>query len=360
MNTVTLDSPLDMHVHFRQGAMMNKVVPLTSHTFSGAVVMPNTNPPMVGINEVLEYQRQIMELVNYPGSRSGGAFEAYMTLYMQPYFTREYLEKAAGHVKSIKMYPKGMTTNSDHGVDPDDPAINRILADMQDIGIILNVHGEEAGYFLDREKNFHRLYKYWAEKFPKLKIVMEHITDRHTAYLLGQFQNLYATITAHHLLITTDDVVGDLLNPHLFCKPVAKRPEDKEVLNLLATGQIFGHEKVMLGTDSAPHPIDKKECACGCAGVFTAPIALQLVMEVFDRNGTYENLQAFVSNNARRIYGVTPPAKQVTLKREPFGIPAAYGNNVVPMWAGQEIGWSIERVAASPKSQDGAVHQEAA
>lgn len=193
---------------------------------------------------------------------------------------------------------------------------------------------------MDREQEFMEIYERLATHFPDLKIVMEHITTEAAVALLDRFENLYATITLHHLLITLDDVAGGLLRPHLFCKPIAKRPEDRSALLEVA---LNAHPKVMFGSDSAPHPKDKKE-ACGCAaGVFTAPIALQALCELFDRHGKLDNLQAFVSDNAQSIYGFCPEFKEVTLVEKPFTVPEKYGD-VVPMFAGETIGWSIEDV----------------
>jgi len=169
---------------------------------------------------------------------------------------------------------------------------------------------------------------------------MEHITTKESVAVLERFDNLYATITLHHLLITLDDVAGGMLKPHLFCKPIAKRPEDREALLKVA---LSGHPKVMFGSDSAPHPKHAKE-ACGCAaGVFTAPIALQLLAELFEKHNALENLQRFISDNAQRIYGITPIEKEVILERKSFRVPTEY-NGVVPIYANEEIAYSIKEV----------------
>ncbi len=166
---------------------------------------------------------------------------------------------------------------------------------MSTLGIPLCVHGETDGFVMDREAEFMSIYELLAKNFPKLKIIMEHITTKAAVDMLDKYENLYATITVHHLIITLDDVAGGMLKPHLFCKPIAKRPEDREALLKVA---LEAHPKVMFGSDSAPHPQHKKE-SCGCAaGVFTAPIALQLLCDVFEKHGKLENLQAFVSDNA--------------------------------------------------------------
>jgi dihydroorotase len=193
---------------------------------------------------------------------------------------------------------------------------------------------------MDREAEFMSVYEMLASNFPKLKIVMEHITTADAVAMLDRYENLYATITVHHLIITLDDVAGGMLRPHLFCKPIAKRPEDRAALLKVA---LEAHPKVMFGSDSAPHPKHTKE-SCGCgAGVFTAPIALQLLCEVFDAHDKLDNLQAFVSDNAQRIYGICAEYKEVTLVKHDFIVPEIYGS-VVPMRAGETLKWSIERV----------------
>jgi dihydroorotase len=208
---------------------------------------------------------------------------------------------------------------------------------MQRLGIPLLVHGETHGFVLDREAEFLPIYERLARAFPRLKIVMEHITTRQAVELLDQHENLFATITLHHLLITLDDVAGGLLSPHLFCKPIAKRPEDRDALLAAALG---AHPKVMFGSDSAPHPRHSKESAGCAAGVFSAPVALPLLAQLFERHDTLANLQAFVSDNARRIYGVVPPRKVITLERAAWRVPERY-SDVVPFWAGRELEWQM-------------------
>jgi dihydroorotase len=200
------------------------------------------------------------------------------------------------------------------------------------------VHGETNGFVMDREAEFVSIYERLATAFPKLTIIMEHITTKESVAVLDRFENLYATITVHHLLITLDDVAGGMLQPHLFCKPIAKRPEDRDALLRVA---LSAHPKVMFGSDSAPHPRHAKE-ACGCAaGVFTAPIALQLLAELFEKQDALDKLQAFVSDNAQKIYNINVPSKTVTLEKKSFTVPAEY-NGVVPMYAGEKLTYSIK------------------
>jgi dihydroorotase len=186
------------------------------------------------------------------------------------------------------------------------------------------------------------VYEELAIAFPKLTIIMEHITTKDAVEMLDKYNNLYATITLHHLLITLDDVAGGMLQPHLFCKPIAKRYEDREALQKVA---LNGHSKVMFGSDSAPHPKDAKE-NCGCAaGVFTAPVALQLLIELFDKNNKLENLQKFISDNACSIYNMKPLSKSITFEKTGFNIPNIYTTNeekVVPIYGGETIQWKIK------------------
>jgi dihydroorotase len=210
---------------------------------------------------------------------------------------------------------------------------------MEELGIPLCVHGESEGFVMDREAEFIPIYEALAKRYPKLKIIMEHITTKAAVEALERFENLYATITLHHLYITLDDVAGGLLRPHLFCKPIAKRPEDRMALRRVA---FSAHPKVMFGSDSAPHPRHAKEAPGCAAGVYTAPVALPALARLFEEAGVLENLQAFISDNAQRIYGITPPAKKVRLVREPWEVPGCYGE-VVPMFGGETLEWRIDR-----------------
>ncbi|MBD3799036.1 MAG: dihydroorotase [Epsilonproteobacteria bacterium] len=334
MKTVTLTMPLDMHVHLRDGEMLETVAPLTSYSFSGALVMPNLVPPVTTLQMVKGYKKRIQ------AAMESDDFEPYMTLFYQNY-SRSFLEEVKEQIVAIKLYPSGVTTNSEGGVASFDiEAMQETLEAMSDLGIVLSVHGETMGFVMDREAEFMSVYEKLACNFPKLKIVMEHITTREAVEMLDKYDNLYATITVHHLMITLDDVAGGVLRPHLFCKPIAKRPHDREALLKVA---LAAHPKVMFGSDSAPHPKHTKE-SCGCgAGVFTAPIALQLLCEIFEANNSLDNLQAFVSDNAQRIYGLCPDFKEVVLVKHDFVVPKMYGS-VVPMRAGETLTWSIEHV----------------
>ncbi len=326
--------PLDMHLHLRDGVMLETVAPLSAYSFSGALVMPNLVPPVTSKEDVTSYKERISAAV------ANDYFEPYMTLFYKNY-SKEFLEDVRDEILAIKLYPDGATTNSDGGVkDFDIESMRETLQTMSDLGIPLCVHGESAGFVMDREKEFMSVYELLAKNFPELKIVMEHITTKDAVEMLDKYDNLYATITVHHLLLTLDDVIGGMMMPHHFCKPIAKRPEDLDALLNVA---LEAHPKVMFGSDSAPHPQNKKEASHCAAGVFSAPIALQLLCEIFDQYGKLDNLQAFVSDNAQSIYGICPEFKEVTLVEKEFIVPAKYGD-VVPMYANQAIGWSIENV----------------
>jgi dihydroorotase len=331
MKTHTILMPLDMHLHLRDGVMLENIAPLTSYSFSGAIIMPNLVPPVTSKEMVNSYKERIKHAIG------NDFFEPYMTLFYENY-SREFLEDVRDDIMAIKLYPAGITTNSEGGVSSFDiESMRETLETMSELEIPLCVHGESDGFVMDREREFMSIYELLASNFPDLKIIMEHITTKDAVDMLDRYENLYATITIHHLLITLDDVAGGMLQPHLFCKPIAKRYEDREALLRVATS---GHPKVMFGSDSAPHPQHKKE-SCGCAaGVFTAPIALQLLAQVFDENDALDNLQTFVSDNAQSIYGICPEFKEIVLAKSEFVVPQMYAD-VVPMYAGEKIEWSI-------------------
>ena len=334
MKTHTLLMPLDMHLHLRDGVMLENIAPLTAYSFSGALIMPNLVPPVDTKEAVLAYRERIMAAV------PNDYFEPYMTLFYKNY-DKKFLEDVVDEITAIKLYPAGITTNSEGGVSSFDiEEMRPTLEAMSELGLPLCVHGETDGFVMDREAEFMSIYELLAQNFPDLKIVMEHITTKAAVDMLDKYPNLYATITVHHLLLTLDDVIGGMMMPHHFCKPIAKRPEDLDALLEVA---LNAHPKVMFGSDSAPHPKDKKE-ACGCAaGVFTAPIALQLLCEIFEQFDKLDNLQTFVSDNAQNIYGICPEFKEVTLEKRPFVVPQSY-SNVVPLYAGETINWAIESV----------------
>ncbi len=330
-----LHSPLDMHLHLRDGEMLQKIAKESAYSFCGAIVMPNLTTPVTTKEAVIAYKERIKEAIGEE------KFEPYMTLFFKSDFDRTFLESLKAHITAIKLYPAGITTNSFGGVSGFDiQTLQKTLQAMSDLEIPLCIHGETNGFVMDREAEFVPIYERLATAFPKLKIIMEHITTKASVEALERHENLYATITLHHLLITLDDVAGGLLRPHLFCKPIAKHPKDREALLDVA---LKAHPKVMFGSDSAPHPKEAKE-TCGCAaGIFTAPIALQMLAELFEKHGSLEKLGDFVSGNAKRIYSITPLSKTVVLEKSPFRVREHY-NGVVPMFANETIAYIIKEV----------------
>ncbi|RXJ87680.1 dihydroorotase [Arcobacter sp. CECT 8985] len=339
MQQFEIYSPLDMHLHLRDEDMLKLVAPKTSNTFAGALVMPNLVPPVTTKEALLSYKQRIKEACN------DDKFEPFMTLFFKNDYTYEFLNDIKDDIIALKLYPAGITTNSENGVSSMDIEVLRpTLEILSELNIPLCVHGETNGFVMDREKEFMPIYESLAIAFPNLKIIMEHITTKDAVELMNKHNNLYATVTLHHLLITLDDVAGGALKPHLFCKPIAKRYEDRSAL---LNAALNAHPKLMFGSDSAPHPKHKKEC-CGCAaGVFTSPIALQVLTELFHRYGKLDNLNAFVSLNAQKIYNFKAIDKKITLVKQEFIVPEIYeykNENVVPMYAGESIAWSIKEI----------------
>jgi len=333
---ITLNSPLDMHLHLRDEDMLKVVAPQSAKSFSAAIVMPNLVPPITDLEMLRSYKDRIQNAI---GDEN---FTPLMTLFFKDSYDYEFLKEAKEYISAIKLYPAGITTNSEGGVSSIDvKSLKMTLDAMSELKIPLLIHGESNGFVMDRESEFVPVYEELASNFPDLTIVMEHITTKDSVKALKKHKNLYATITLHHLLITLDDVAGGMLAPHLFCKPIAKRPEDREALLEIA---LSGDPKVMFGSDSAPHPQLAKE-SCGCAaGVFTAPIALQALTELFEKHDKLGNLQAFISDNAQKIYNFTPNEKTVILEKTPFRVPLKYGE-VVPMYADKELAWSIKSIS---------------
>ncbi len=328
---IVLNSPLDMHLHLRETETLTHVAPLSAASFAGAVVMPNLVSPVDSLQKVMQYRKEIQSCC------AGEIFEPYMTLFFRAY-TRKELESAKTDIIGIKLYPAGITTQSENGVS-DFSAIEPTLEIMQELRIPLLVHGETNGFVMERETEFLSVYQELAQNFPKLHIIMEHITTAAAIHFLEKFDNVSATVTLHHLMITLDDVVGGMMEPDLFCKPIAKTPADRKALRKAV---FSGNTKIMFGSDSAPHPRHKKECVGCAAGVFSSPVALPLLAQIFEENNCLELLQSFVSDNAKKRYGITPPQKNVTLTDTAWRVPTQYGD-VRPFYAEKELRWSISK-----------------
>jgi dihydroorotase len=337
LQSITIRRPDDWHVHVRQGNMLAAMVRLTARYFKRARVMPNTNPPILTGEQALVYRREI-QAVSPPD------FEPLMTIKIVPETTPSVAREAFTlGVDACKLYPDGVTTGSANGV-RDFKALAPTFAEMEELGMVLCLHGEDPGkdvFCLEREEKFLETLQWILETFPDLKVVMEHLSTARAAHMVAHFpsNNLAATVTAHHLEITLDDVIDGGLRPHLYCKPIAKRPNDRESLVKAVTEP--GQTKFFLGTDSAPHYRESKECDCGAAGVFTAPLALPLLAEIFEQHGALDQLEAFTSINGARFHGLPLNEETLTLERQPWTVPEEY-SGVVPVRAGEKLQWRVK------------------
>lgn len=330
MNLLHISSPLDMHLHVRQDDMLRQVVPYTAQQFVGAVCMPNTLPPVDSGDRLDAYVDAIRE------AAAPLSFDPYVPLF----FRADYTEKDLGPIRDrlfgLKLYPAGATTNSDEGV-KEIQGIEPVLALMEEMDLPLLVHGETGGFCMDREREFVAVYDHIATKFPNLRLIMEHISTVEAAAFLDKHENVFATITPHHMLYTLDEVIGGSLNPFMFCKPIIKTPADRDALQELV---LSAHPKVMFGSDSAPHSEVAKRTE-GSAGCFTAPVLLSCLAEFFEKHDALDKMQAFVSDHAQRIYRLTPPARQVTLVKESWAVPKRYGS-IVPFNADETMAWKVQ------------------
>ncbi|MCK5746869.1 MAG: dihydroorotase [Oricola sp.] len=337
---LVLRRPDDWHVHLRDGAMLETVVAHTARQFARAIVMPNLAPPVTTAAAADAYRRRILDAV---GGRYD--FTPLMTCYLTDTLDANEVERgfASGAFTASKLYPAHATTNSSHGV-TDVKNIYPILETMQRIGMPLLVHGEvtdaEVDVF-DREAVFiERIMSKIVADFPGLKIVFEHITTAEAAAFVAEGpDNLAATITPHHLHINRNAMFQGGLRPHHYCLPVAKREHHRLALRGAA---VSGSAKFFLGTDSAPHTVAAKEAACGCAGVFNAPYALESYAMVFEEEGALDKLEAFASENGPRFYGLPLNEGEVVLERTETEVPEhlnAGDISLTPFHSGRRIGW---------------------
>jgi dihydroorotase len=350
MNNLVIRKPDDWHVHFREGEMLKAVVRFTARDFARAIVMPNLSQPVVRTADAIRYRREIHRAIpNDP------LFTPLMTCYL-----RDELDLAdvkAGFEDKVfyaaKLYPAGATTNSHRGVRNLEKLVST-FAMMERIGIPLLVHGESADPdvdIFDREKIFvDRQLMPLLRAFPGIRVVLEHITTSYACNFVEQFESdrLAATITAHHLRFNRNAMFAGGFNPHAYCLPIAKRERDRLALRKAATG---GSARFFLGTDSAPHLIEKKECASGCAGVFSAPAALATYAEVFEEEGALNQLEAFTSLNGPRFYRLPPNDERIVLSQTTQAITASVmvGESAVKCFRGGEtVRWMIKR----PKDDD--------
>ena len=342
MPSITLARPDDWHVHLRDGDAMASVVGATARQFARGIVMPNLKPPVVTVADARAYRARIMKALP-----KGTAFEPLMTLYLTDNTSAAEIEKAAasGFVKAIKYYPAGATTNSDSGV-TDLRKVDAALEAMQAAQMPLLVHGEVTDAdvdLFDREAVFvDRVLGPLLKRFPKLKLVLEHITTHEAASFVERAPaNVAATVTAHHLLMNRNAIFAGGVNPHHYCLPILKREPHRRALAKAATS---GNPKFFLGTDTAPHSRGSKERCCGAAGMYTAHAALELYAEAFEAANALDKLEAFASFHGADFYGLPRNSGTVTLEKAEWQVPDEYpfgGETVVPLRAGQKIGWRL-------------------
>ncbi|WVT85777.1 dihydroorotase [Dechloromonas sp. ZY10] len=343
MMQLTLTRPDDWHLHLRDGAALEAVIGHTAAQFGRAIVMPNLKPPVTTVEQAAAYRERILAAIP-----AGLNFEPLMTLYLTDNTPASEIAKAAasGFVKAVKLYPAGATTNSDAGLTAIEKAYDT-LAEMERVGLPLLVHGEVTDPqidLFDREKVFiDTVLLPLTQRFPKLKVVMEHITTKDAAeFVAAAPSTVAATITAHHLLYNRNAIFQGGVRPHWYCLPVLKRETHREALVAAATS---GNPKFFLGTDSAPHSKSAKEAACGCAGCYTAYAAIELYAEAFEAVGALDQLEAFASFNGPDWYGLTRNPGKITLVKEDWQVPASYpylpGDEIVPLRAGETLRWKL-------------------
>ncbi len=339
---IKLTRPDDWHLHLRDGALMQSVLPDTARQFARAIVMPNLRPPVTTTVQALAYRDHILAALP-----AGSDFQPLMTLYLTDNTRAEEirLAKQSGAVHAVKLYPAGATTNSDAGV-TDLRKTYPALEEMQRCAMPLLVHGEvtdPAVDVFDREAAFiERVLQPLLHDMPGLRVVFEHITTRDAVqFVTDTPDNIAATITAHHLLYNRNAMFGGGIRPHYYCLPVLKRETHRQALIEAATG---GNRKFFLGTDSAPHAVHTKETACGCAGIYTAHAALELYAEVFDQAGALDKLEAFASIYGADYYRLPRNLETIVLRREEWQVPLTrkFGEfQLVPLRAGELLHWKL-------------------
>ncbi|UTW02311.1 dihydroorotase [Amphritea atlantica] len=343
MTTLTIRTPDDWHLHFRDGDMLSETVPATARCFQRAIVMPNLVPPVVNAAMALAYKSRILD-----ARPAGSSFEPLMTLFLTNATSgQDIIDAKAAGVVAAKLYPAGATTNSAAAV-TDLEAIYPLFEVMAEQGMLLLVHGEVTDHHVDifdREKEFidQKMSKI-VERFPQLKIVFEHITTADAAHFVQDASdNVAATITPQHLLLNRNDLLVGGVRPHNFCLPVLKRNTHQAVLRQMVQS---GSRKFFLGTDSAPHAKEAKENACGCAGCYSAWSAIELYAHVFEELGALDKLEGFASHYGADFYGLPRNEGTITLVREEWTLPEEItlpdGRPIVPFFAGHNVSWKLQ------------------
>jgi len=342
MQQIILTRPDDWHLHLRDGALMQSVLPDSARQFARAIVMPNLRPPVTTTMQAQDYRARILAALP-----AGAKFEPLMTLYLTDNTTAQEIRRArqSGIVHAVKLYPAGATTNSDAGV-TDIRKAYPALEEMQHCGMPLLMHGEvtdPAVDVFDREAVFiERVLLPLLRDLPQLRVVFEHITTRDAVqFVTDAPDNVAATITAHHLLYNRNVLFSGGLRPHYFCLPVLKREAHRAALGAAAGS---GNPKFFLGTDSAPHAQHAKEAACGCAGIYTAHAAIELYAEAFEQLGALDKLEGFASFYGADFYRLPRNTDRITLRKEIWQAPdsLAFGEyRLVPLHAGESIAWKM-------------------
>ncbi len=334
--------PDDWHLHLRDGALLQAVLPHTAARFARAIVMPNLAPPVTTTAAALAYRERILAAVP-----AGMDFTPLMTLYLTDNTPAEEIHKASasGCVAGVKLYPAGATTHSDAGV-TDLARCAAALAAIEETGLVLQVHGEvtEAAVdVFDRERIFiERVLAPVAERHPGMKIVLEHVTTADgVEFVRGGREGIAATITPQHMLLNRNALFAGGLRPHHYCLPVLKAERHRQAVHDAATS---GDGRFFLGTDSAPHTRRSKESACGCAGIYSAPVGIEIYAEAFEAAGRLDRLEDFASVYGARFYGLPLNEGQIVLERREWRAPAEYAagdDRLVPFRAGETVAWAL-------------------
>lgn len=342
MKSLTIRRPDDWHLHLRDGAALQAVLPFTAAQFARAIVMPNLKPPVTTTQHALDYRQRILNALP-----AGSKFEPLMTLYLTDRTAPDEVAQAkgCGFVHGFKLYPAGATTHSDAGV-TDIRKVDAVLARMAELGVVLQVHGEitdpDVDVF-DREARFiGAVLAPVIDRHPKLRVVFEHITTRDAVEFVRHARaGVAATITPQHLLMNRNALFTGGIRPHHYCLPVLKtEPDRRALLEAIASGD----PRFFLGTDSAPHARHTKEAACGCAGIFSAHAAIELYAEAFDAVGALDKLQGFASEHGAKFYGLPYNQDSITLTKESWEVPASYrygSEELVPLRAGEKMLWRV-------------------
>lgn len=344
--SITITTPDDWHLHFRDNDMLKETVPATARCFKRAIVMPNLVPPVVNAKMALAYRQRILDAVP-----EGIDFDPLVTLYLtNTTSTADIVEAKKSGIVACKLYPAGATTNSDAAV-KGVSALYPVFEEMQKQGLLLLIHGEvtdsEIDIF-DREKMFiDRHLTAIVRDFPELKVVFEHITTKDAVEFVSQSSGFVAaTITPQHLLLNRNDLLVGGIRPHNYCLPVLKRNIHQHALRDAVKS---GSSKFFLGTDSAPHEQHQKESACGCAGCYSAWSAIELYAQVFEDIDALDKFEGFASFHGPDFYGLKRNSGKITLKRERWTIPdniqLDQSTAIVPFMAGTEVNWRLVDVS---------------